>query len=164
MPIPNLSNEPVLDGLGTNSRGTAHSGPVRSDSVCSLIQCCFTTALTTLEDKGLNVGILVRLDGSVDPRPSIHAAALPRISVALGVVLKSVRAVTVDGNCKSQESPFTLMYTLGVFAVNFGQAIVGPFLDALGAKLVRTVKLPNPKALTSYPKLHFPLRCVSPSH
>ena len=49
--------------------------------------------------------------------------------------------MTVDGSCKSQESHLTLIYTLGVFAVSFGLAIVGPFLDALGPQLVSTVRL-----------------------
>lgn len=49
--------------------------------------------------------------------------------------------MTSEGNCKSQESKLTLIYTLGVFSVNFGQALVGPFLDALGPRLVRTWNL-----------------------
>lgn len=49
--------------------------------------------------------------------------------------------MTSEGTCKAQESHLSLIYTLGVFSVNFGQAIVGPFLDILGPRLVRTLNL-----------------------
>ena len=44
--------------------------------------------------------------------------------------------MAVGGICKAQESKLTLVYTLGVFAVNFGPAVVGPILDAFGPRLV----------------------------
>lgn len=37
-------------------------------------------------------------------------------------------------SCKSQESELAVLWTLGIFALNFGPVLVGPVLDGLGPK------------------------------
>lgn len=49
------------------------------------------------------------------------------------------RAVAVQAGgrisgCKSQESELAVLWTIGIFALNFGPVLVGPILDGLGPK------------------------------
>ena len=37
--------------------------------------------------------------------------------------------------CKSQESKLAVLWTLGIFALNFGPVLVGPVLDRFGPKI-----------------------------
>ena len=40
-----------------------------------------------------------------------------------------------DYLCESQESKLAVLWTLGIFALNFGPVVVGPLLDWAGPKL-----------------------------
>eukprot|EP00208_Stichococcus_sp_RCC1054_P002385 CAMPEP_0206140458 /NCGR_PEP_ID=MMETSP1473-20131121/9531_1 /ASSEMBLY_ACC=CAM_ASM_001109 /TAXON_ID=1461547 /ORGANISM="Stichococcus sp, Strain RCC1054" /LENGTH=615 /DNA_ID=CAMNT_0053534611 /DNA_START=553 /DNA_END=2400 /DNA_ORIENTATION=+ len=42
--------------------------------------------------------------------------------------------ISGSGTCKSQESSLAVLWTLGIFALNFGPVLVGPTLDGLGPK------------------------------
>ena len=45
-------------------------------------------------------------------------------------------AETAEGTCRPQENRLTLIFTLGLFAVNFGPVPVGLILDAWGPRCV----------------------------
>jgi MFS family permease len=45
-------------------------------------------------------------------------------------------ATAGDNTCDSQESKLSIVWNAGVFAVNFGPAIIGPMLDIVGPRAV----------------------------
>ena len=49
-------------------------------------------------------------------------------------------------SCKSQESELAVLWTLGIFALNFGPVLVGPVLDGLGPKWTAVLGEPSPPA------------------
>lgn len=44
-----------------------------------------------------------------------------------------------DGKCSSQDTKLAVIWTTGVFAVNFGSVLGGPSLDYLGPRVTCTV-------------------------
>jgi len=52
------------------------------------------------------------------------------------IIAPPAGAETAEGTCRPQENRLTLIYTLGLFAVNFGPVPVGPVLDIWGPRLV----------------------------
>lgn len=53
-------------------------------------------------------------------------------------------AVSKSGSCKSQESSLAVLWTIGIFALNFGPVLVGPTLDGLGPKWTSVIGAPPP--------------------
>lgn len=69
--------------------------------------------------------------------------ALSVVLKALGVYAQGCRTGVSGGagagdddTCDRQESKLSVIWTAGTFAVNFGPAIIGPFLDAAGPRVV----------------------------
>lgn len=56
-------------------------------------------------------------------------------SEKLSKLLKSAVHADVNARCAWQESHLAVLWTIGVFALNFGPVIVGPILDYVGPKL-----------------------------
>lgn len=48
----------------------------------------------------------------------------------------------LNTNCAWQESRLAVLWTIGVFALNFGPVIVGPILDYVGPKLTAILGKP----------------------
>lgn len=46
--------------------------------------------------------------------------------------------------CPTQESKLAVLWTVGIFALNFGPVFVGPILDWVGPKLTTTLGKPSP--------------------
>jgi hypothetical protein len=63
--------------------------------------------------------LTVSLQGSSTPAPHLCSA---------------VNRTAGGVSCKSQESELAVLWTLGIFALNFGPVLVGPVLDGLGPK------------------------------
>ena len=61
------------------------------------------------------------------------------IGAAVNDAVLSAAAVDVNGKgdylCESQESKLAVLWTIGIFALNFGPVLVGPLLDWAGPKL-----------------------------
>jgi hypothetical protein len=53
----------------------------------------------------------------------------------LSELLKSAVHADVNARCAWQESHLAVLWTIGVFALNFGPVVVGPILDYVGPKL-----------------------------
>ena len=52
-------------------------------------------------------------------------------------LIQSLCALAVDngGLCPTQESKLAVLWTIGIFALNFGPVFVGPVLDWVGPKI-----------------------------
>jgi len=69
-------------------------------------------------------------------RPPSCDIPLPEDATSTQTIYLPAGAETAEGTCRPQENRLTLIYTLGLFAVNFGPVPVGPILDIWGPRLV----------------------------
>jgi hypothetical protein len=66
-------------------------------------------------------------------------------------------------SCKSQESELAVLWTLGIFALNFGPVLVGPVLDGLGPKwtaVLGEIKSCGSSHLVGIPNDYRPTICI----
>ena len=52
-------------------------------------------------------------------------------------------------NCAKQDSSLAVLWTIGVFALNFGPVVVGPVLDLVGPKLTSILGAPQAQLYTN---------------
>lgn len=64
----------------------------------------------------------------------------------------------LESNCAWQESQLAVLWTIGVFALNFGPVLVGPILDYVGPKL--TAILGNSMAKPPTACSRYSMSCV----